>query len=109
MLSSNVPFAFEEAYKETDKLDVICAGDKINNPAELLGSESWKLLIKSNKQYGITVILDDQIPFAELVIDVENKFRDSAKFFEQSKNIQVNDCRMAKDFYLKDKDREVER
>lgn len=43
------------------------------------------VLIKSNKQYGITVILDDQIPFAELVIDVENKFRDSAKFFEQSK------------------------
>ena len=31
------------------------------------------------------------------------------KFFEQSENIKVNDSRMAKDFYLKDKDREVER
>lgn len=43
------------------------------------------VLIKSNKQYGITVILDDQLTFEELVIDVEEKFRDSAKFFEQSK------------------------
>ena len=31
------------------------------------------------------------------------------KFFEQSENIKVNDSRMVKDFYLKDKDREVER
>lgn len=47
-----------EAYKETDKLDVICAGDKINNPAELLGSESWKLLIKSNKQKYDAIFID---------------------------------------------------
>ena len=43
------------------------------------------VLIKSNKQYGITVILDEQITFEELVIEVEEKFKDSGKFFEQSK------------------------
>ena len=42
------------------------------------------VLIKSNR-YGITVILDDQISFDELVADVEEKFKDSAKFFEQAK------------------------
>lgn len=42
------------------------------------------VLIKSNR-YGITVILDDQINFDELVADVEEKFKDSAKFFEQAK------------------------
>lgn len=42
------------------------------------------VLIKSNR-YGITVILDNQIPFDELVTDVEEKFRDSGKFFEQAK------------------------
>lgn len=42
------------------------------------------VLIKSNR-YGITVILDNQIAFDELVNDVEEKFRDSGKFFEQAK------------------------
>ncbi len=42
------------------------------------------VLIKSNR-YGITVILDDKLPFEELVADVEEKFRDSGKFFEQAK------------------------
>ena len=41
------------------------------------------VLIKSNKQYGITVILDDQITFEELVIEVEEKFKDSGKFYSQ--------------------------
>ncbi|MBQ8814318.1 MAG: septum site-determining protein MinC [Lachnospiraceae bacterium] len=42
------------------------------------------VLIKSNR-YGITVILDDQVAFDELITDVEEKFRDSGKFFEQAK------------------------
>ena len=42
------------------------------------------VLIKRNR-YGITVILDNRIPFEELVTDVEEKFRDSGKFFEQAK------------------------
>lgn len=42
------------------------------------------VLIKSNR-YGITVILDNQIPFEELITDVEEKFRDSGKFFEETK------------------------
>lgn len=42
------------------------------------------VLIKSNR-YGITVILDNQVAFDELVTDVEEKFRDSGKFFEQAK------------------------
>lgn len=42
------------------------------------------VLIKSNR-YGITVILDNLIKFDELVTDVEEKFKDSGKFFEQTK------------------------
>ena len=46
------------------------------------------VLIKSNR-YGITVILDDQISFDELVADVEEKFKDSAKFFEHRGSLLI--------------------
>ena len=42
------------------------------------------VIIKSNK-YGLTVILDDKIPFSELLLDVADKFQESANFFKNAK------------------------
>lgn len=39
------------------------------------------VMIKSNK-YGLTVYLDTDIPFEELLMDIEAKFRASVHFFE---------------------------
>ena len=41
------------------------------------------VIIKSNK-YGLIVILDDKIPFDQLLQDIEFKFRESAKFFQNA-------------------------
>lgn len=41
------------------------------------------VVIKSN-QYGLTVILDESLPFPELQKEVEEKFRASAKFFRDA-------------------------
>ena len=40
---------------------------------------------------------------------IDGLYDEYKKFFEKSNDIKVNDCRIAKDFYLKDKDMEVER
>lgn len=42
------------------------------------------VIIKSNK-YGLIVILDDKIPFEELLLDIADKFRESANFFKNTK------------------------
>ncbi len=42
------------------------------------------VIIKSNK-YGLIVILDDKLPFEELLKDIEDKFLESAKFFKNAK------------------------
>lgn len=42
------------------------------------------VMIKSNK-YGLVVILDDKIPFEELLLDLADKFRESADFFKNAK------------------------
>jgi len=42
------------------------------------------VIIKSNK-YGLVVILDDKIPFEELLLDIADKFRESANFFKNAK------------------------
>ena len=42
------------------------------------------ILIKRNR-YGINLILNDQLPFPELVRQVGEKFRESEKFFGNSK------------------------
>lgn len=42
------------------------------------------VIIKSNK-YGIIVILDDKLPFDELLQDVAEKFKESANFFKEAK------------------------
>ncbi|HIQ96565.1 MAG TPA: septum site-determining protein MinC [Candidatus Limivivens merdigallinarum] len=42
------------------------------------------VIIKSNK-YGLIVILDEKLPFEELLKDIEDKFRESAKFFKNAK------------------------
>lgn len=47
-----------DAYKVTDNLDVIGAGDKSTNPAELLGSENWKQFLKSNKEKYDAIFID---------------------------------------------------
>lgn len=36
-------------------------------------------------QNGLHVILDDSLPFDEIILEVENKFRESAKFFQEAK------------------------
>ena len=43
------------------------------------------VIIKSNK-YGLTVILDDKMPFQELLLDIADKFQESANFFQKCKN-----------------------
>lgn len=42
------------------------------------------VIIKSNA-YGLILFLDPQLPFEELLSDVEQKFRDAAKFFKNAK------------------------
>lgn len=42
------------------------------------------VMIKSSK-YGLIVILDDKKPFQELLLDVEEKFREAANFFKNAK------------------------
>ena len=42
------------------------------------------VIIKSNK-YGLTVILDDKMPFQELLLDIADKFQESANFFRNAK------------------------
>ncbi|MDY3919398.1 MAG: septum site-determining protein MinC [Candidatus Limivivens sp.] len=42
------------------------------------------VIIKSNK-YGLIVILDDKLPFEELLKDIAFKFEESAKFFKNAK------------------------
>lgn len=41
------------------------------------------VIIKSNK-YGLIVILDDKLPFQELLLDVADKFREAANFFKNA-------------------------
>ncbi|MDO5422814.1 MAG: septum site-determining protein MinC [Eubacteriales bacterium] len=42
------------------------------------------VIIKSNK-YGLIVILDEKLPFEELLKDIAFKFQESAKFFQNAK------------------------
>ena len=42
------------------------------------------VIIKSNK-YGLMVILDDKMPFQELLLDIADKFQESANFFKNAK------------------------
>lgn len=42
------------------------------------------VIIKSNK-YGLIVILDEKLPFDELLLDVADKFKESANFFKNAK------------------------
>ena len=42
------------------------------------------VIIKCNK-YGLIVILDENLPFEELIKDVEDKFKESAKIFKNAK------------------------
>ena len=42
------------------------------------------VIIKCNK-YGLIVILDKDLPFEELLKDIEDKFKESAKFFKNAK------------------------
>lgn len=58
----------------------------------------------------LTVIAENKEEADRILSEtMDGLYDEYKKFFEQSKNIQVNECKMAKDFYLKDKDREVER
>lgn len=41
-------------------------------------------MIKSNK-YGLIVILDDKIPFTDLLLDVAEKFKEASNFFKNAK------------------------
>lgn len=42
------------------------------------------VIIKSNK-YGLIVILDDKMPFQDLLLDIADKFQESANFFKNAK------------------------
>ena len=42
------------------------------------------VMIKSNK-YGLIVILDDKIPFTDLLLDVAEKFKEASNFFKNAK------------------------
>ena len=42
------------------------------------------VIIKSNK-YGLIVILDDKMPFQDLLLDIADKFQESANFFKNEK------------------------
>lgn len=45
---------------------------------------SASVIIKSNKN-GLIVILDEKLPFEELLADVKRKFEESARFFQNAK------------------------
>lgn len=47
---------------------------------------SNSVVIKSN-QYGITVFLDDELPYEQLLQDIIDKFSESAKFFKNAKMV----------------------
>ena len=58
----------------------------------------------------LTVIAENQKEADRILSEtIDGLYDEYKKFFEQSENIKINDSRMVKDFYLKDKDREVER
>lgn len=58
----------------------------------------------------LTVIAENQKEADRILSEtMDGLYDEYKKFFEQSENIKVKDSRMVKDFYLKDKDREVER
>lgn len=42
------------------------------------------VIIKSNK-YGLIVILDEKLPFEELLLDIGDKFEEAANFFKNAK------------------------
>ncbi len=42
------------------------------------------VMIKSNK-YGLIVVLDDKIPFTDLLLDVAEKFKEASNFFKNAK------------------------
>ena len=42
------------------------------------------VMIKSNK-YGLNVVLDDKIPFPELLLNVAEKFKEASNFFKNAK------------------------
>lgn len=42
------------------------------------------VIIKSNK-FGLIVILDDKLPFEELLLDIGDKFKEAAHFFKDAK------------------------
>ncbi len=44
------------------------------------------VVIKSNK-YGIVVLMDKETPFNEILDEMANKFKDSAKFFKDAKMV----------------------
>ena len=55
------------------------------------------VIIKSNK-HGLILILDDQIPFEELLLQVELKFKEAAKFFRNVKmSITFHGCVLSRD------------
>ena len=58
----------------------------------------------------LTVIAENQKEADRILSEtMDGLYDEYKKFFEQSENIKVNDSRMVKNIYLKDKDREVER
>lgn len=46
------------------------------------------VIIKSNK-YGLTVILDDKMPFQELLLDIADKFRNLPIFSEMQNGCDI--------------------
>ena len=53
------------------------------------------VIIKSNK-YGLTVILDDKMPFQELLLDIADKFQESANFFRNAAQRIDTSCQKCK-------------
>ncbi|RDU23061.1 septum site-determining protein MinC [Anaerosacchariphilus polymeriproducens] len=47
---------------------------------------SNSVIIKSN-QYGISVFLDDELPYEQLLQDIIDKFKESARFFKNAKMV----------------------
>ena len=59
---------------------------------------------------NLTVVAENQKEADRILNEtIDGLYDEYKKFFEKSNDIKVNDSRMVKDFYLKDKDREVER
>lgn len=58
----------------------------------------------------LTVIAENQKEADRILNEtIDGLYDEYKKFFEQSKDVKLNDCNIVKNFYLKDKDREVER